>query len=65
MFDGEMEFGSAAWLWEKLGEALSTEKVDEFAEFNPVGREETGRGSGASSRENIERSSPFHRSPRL
>lgn len=64
MFDGEIEFGSVAWLWEKFGEALSTENVDVFADFRPFGRD-TERGRGASSREKIERSSPFHRSPHL
>lgn len=44
---------------------MSTEKLDVFADFSPFEREETERGSGASSREKIERSSPFHRSPHL
>lgn len=65
MFDGEMESGLVVWLWEKLGEDLSMENVDMFPDFSSFGREETDRGSGASSREKIERSSPFHRSPHV
>lgn len=64
MLDGEIEFGSVAWLWEKFGEALSTENVDVFASVRSFGME-TERGRGGSSREKIERSSPFHRSPHL
>lgn len=35
MFDGETVFGSVDWLWEKLGEDLSTEKVDVFPDCSP------------------------------
>lgn len=65
MFEGETRDCSVEWLCEKLGEVRSTENVDEFIDFCPLVIVVAEGGSSASSREKIERSSPFQRSPHL